>query len=400
MNDPHLLPEERLKKLYAQTEANALFTLDSKLRAGISIKKFVKSGQAMIFKINNDYSEKNYSGTYLSSLKAIILYNQIRTKFKANDPLYAQGLSRDDFNECIKVLTYALDMAEKVKGNLIQEFQVEHQRYLDYCKEQERLDEVRRIKEEQQRHKLEMEAKERAKSHQVLPPSYDQNSIKDHFPQFANTFNQPSSKPIDSHNKIPPARPPQPQTLMSNKDLIIPSNLCHRFRQLAAPNNSKNIETCGFLFGEEISSNQYPKKYKITHLLIPKQSGTADTCSPSDEAEIIMFTSQFNNLVQLGWIHTHPSQTAFLSSVDMHTQFGIQMLMPQAIAIVCSIKYNEDKFLKLTKLGLDQVQKSLSQGVTQSMNFHSYDEKSQMQEDCSGLVEIDNSLKLEVVDQR
>lgn len=113
-----------------------------------------------------------------------------------------------------------------------------------------------------------------------------------------------------------------------------------------------------------------------------------------------MFTSKYANLVQLGWIHTHPSQTAFLSSVDMHTQFGIQMLMPQAVAIVCSIKYNEDKFLKLTKMGFDLVQKSLTEGVTQSMNFHSYNQKEQMQVDCRDLMEFDNISRLEVVDQR
>ncbi len=29
-------------------------------------------------------------------------------------------------------------------------------------------------------------------------------------------------------------------------------------------------------------------------------------------------------LYPLGWIHTHPTQTCFLSSVDVHTQCGYQ----------------------------------------------------------------------------
>eukprot|EP00164_Ancoracysta_twista_P005272 GFYU01007214.1.p1 GENE.GFYU01007214.1~~GFYU01007214.1.p1 ORF type:complete len:133 (+),score=24.38 GFYU01007214.1:53-400(+) len=40
------------------------------------------------------------------------------------------------------------------------------------------------------------------------------------------------------------------------------------------------------------------------------------------------------DLMVLGWIHTHPSQTCFLSSIDVHTQFSYQTLMPEAVAIV------------------------------------------------------------------
>ena len=31
------------------------------------------------------------------------------------------------------------------------------------------------------------------------------------------------------------------------------------------------------------------------------------------------------SLYPLGWIHTHPTQTCFLSSVDVHTQCGYQV---------------------------------------------------------------------------
>jgi STAM-binding protein len=38
---------------------------------------------------------------------------------------------------------------------------------------------------------------------------------------------------------------------------------------------------------------------------------------------------------------THPTQTAFLSSVDMHTHFAYQKMLPEAVAIVCSPKFQE-----------------------------------------------------------
>lgn len=36
------------------------------------------------------------------------------------------------------------------------------------------------------------------------------------------------------------------------------------------------------------------------------------------------------SLYPLGWIHTHPTQTCFLSSVDVHTQCGYQVPLQQS----------------------------------------------------------------------
>lgn len=52
-----------------------------------------------------------------------------------------------------------------------------------------------------------------------------------------------------------------------------------------------------------------------------------------DEEEVIDVQVS-RGLLTLGWIHTHPTQDAFLSSVDLHTQFGYQVMLPEAIAIV------------------------------------------------------------------
>jgi len=43
-----------------------------------------------------------------------------------------------------------------------------------------------------------------------------------------------------------------------------------------------------------------------------------------------------NSLLTLGWIHTHPTQTCFMSSLDLHTHLGYQIMLPEAIAIVCA----------------------------------------------------------------
>ncbi len=52
-----------------------------------------------------------------------------------------------------------------------------------------------------------------------------------------------------------------------------------------------------------------------------------------NEEEI--FEVQFaQELYPLGWIHTHPTQTCFLSSVDVHTHAGYQTMLDEAVAIV------------------------------------------------------------------
>jgi STAM-binding protein len=41
-------------------------------------------------------------------------------------------------------------------------------------------------------------------------------------------------------------------------------------------------------------------------------------------------------LMVCGWIHTHPTQTCFLSSRDLHTSVGYQVMLPESVAIVCA----------------------------------------------------------------
>ena len=59
-------------------------------------------------------------------------------------------------------------------------------------------------------------------------------------------------------------------------------------------------------------------------------------------------------LLTFGWIHTHPTQTCFLSSIDMHTQFSYQIMMPEAIAIVMApSKEPNSGVFTLTPKGMD-----------------------------------------------
>ncbi|CAI0626670.1 unnamed protein product [Linum tenue] len=56
-------------------------------------------------------------------------------------------------------------------------------------------------------------------------------------------------------------------------------------------------------------------------------------CQTLNEEEIFDVQDKLS-LFPLGWIHTHPTQTCFMSSVDLHTHYSYQIMLPEAIAIV------------------------------------------------------------------
>ncbi|XP_042516024.1 AMSH-like ubiquitin thioesterase 3 [Macadamia integrifolia] len=114
----------------------------------------------------------------------------------------------------------------------------------------------------------------------------------------------------------------------SYKHLHIPVKMMEDFLRLAQANTAKNLETCGVLAGSLKN-----RVFHITTLIIPKQESTSDSCQTMNEEEIFDVQDKLS-LFPLGWIHTHPSQTCFMSSVDLHTHYSYQVMLPEAIAIV------------------------------------------------------------------
>lgn len=47
---------------------------------------------------------------------------------------------------------------------------------------------------------------------------------------------------------------------------------------------------------------QSKNAFYISHVLIPKQSGTSDSCEAEDDMEIFMYQDP-RDLITLGWIH-------------------------------------------------------------------------------------------------
>jgi STAM-binding protein len=120
------------------------------------------------------------------------------------------------------------------------------------------------------------------------------------------------------------------------RTVFLPPNLRTHFLKIASPDTRRNLETCGILCGTLVSNALF-----ISTLLIPEQESTSDTCETVNESAIFDYCDS-EDLIVLGWIHTHPTQTCFMSSRDLHTQCGYQVMLPESIAIVCAPSKNPD----------------------------------------------------------
>ena len=92
----------------------------------------------------------------------------------------------------------------------------------------------------------------------------------------------------------------------------------------------------------------------MTHVLIPEQIGTLNTCEALVPEDIEKYQND-NNLIEIGWIHTHPTFSAYMSSIDVHQHCFRQKLMHESIAVVCSIKDNITEIFNMTEDGLNTI---------------------------------------------
>lgn len=192
-----------------------------------------------------------------------------------------------------------------------------------------------------------------------------------------------------------PAKPSQDGIASSSsyQHLYIPVKMMDDFLRLARENTAKNLETCGVLAGSLKN-----KIFHISTLIIPKQESTSDSCQTLNEEEIFEVQDKLS-LFPLGWIHTHPSQTCFMSSVDLHTHYSYQIMLPEAVAIVMAPTDESSPY------GIFHLSDPSGVSVIrncQERGFHPHEEPSDgnpIYEHCSH-VYINPNMKFDVLDLR
>ena len=81
------------------------------------------------------------------------------------------------------------------------------------------------------------------------------------------------------------------QQSASNSQLqkvLVPHSISKKFLNLSAANSARNIETIGMIFGVSEDGG-----FRITHCLLPKQTGTHDSCTTTNEEQIWKFQGEF-----------------------------------------------------------------------------------------------------------
>lgn len=175
--------------------------------------------------------------------------------------------------------------------------------------------------------------------------------------------------------------------------LHISTSMMESFMKLAKSNTDKNLETCGILAG--LLKN---RKFYITALIIPKQEATSSSCQATNEEEIFEVQDK-QSLFPLGWIHTHPTQSCFMSSIDLHTHYSYQIMLPEAVAIVMAptdSSRNHGIFRLTTPGGMSVIRQCQQRG------FHPHNQPPDggpIYDTCTD-VYMNPNLKFDVIDLR
>ncbi|GAA6233560.1 STAM-binding protein [Lates japonicus] len=393
--DISLQPEERVRAL---TKKGSTVEVND----DVPPRRYFRSGMEMI-RMANIYTEEG------NIEHAFVLYNKYITLFIEKLPKhrdYKTANIPEKKDTLKKLKDVAFPQAEILKKALLRRFEQEYAQYLVKKKteedamaqeqsrqraldaERERVAEMQRRQREQEqfsafeemirRQELEKE-RQRVLLEFATPaaPSPDTplipgiqgpplvsptppHSPEDTYTGSNHQYNHPPTT-IGTPASGPPSfdRSLKPGSLVSPgnnntmvdalRQLAVPAELCRSFLRLAEANTSRAVETCGILCGK-LTRNAFT----VTHVIVPKQCGGPDYCDTENEEELFLIQDQYD-LITLGWIHTHPTQTAFLSSVDLHTHCSYQMMLPEAIAIVCSPKFNEIGYFRLTDRGTDEI---------------------------------------------
>ncbi|KAG8056609.1 hypothetical protein GUJ93_ZPchr0002g23536 [Zizania palustris] len=115
-------------------------------------------------------------------------------------------------------------------------------------------------------------------------------------------------------------------------------------------------------------------------------------CEATNEEEILEVFEQMCSPSYLGWIHTHPTQDCFMSSVDLHNHYSYQKDLPEAFAIVMAPSKGEQNTFHLTVPdGMGDI------GGCEARGFHPH--ATETYEECSHL-QWRSALSLHVVDLR
>ncbi|XP_048362567.1 AMSH-like protease isoform X2 [Sphaerodactylus townsendi] len=397
--DVSLTPEERVRTL-------------SKLGCNITINEDITPRRYFRFGVEME----RMASVYLEEgnlENAFVLYNKFITLFVEKLP------GHRDYQQCAvpekqdimkKLKDIAFPRTDELKKDLLKKYNVEYQEYIqgkNKCKaellkkleqqnlieaEKKRIAQIRQQQLEKQQFqffedqlkKQDLARDQKSKDKSVSSEQTDGSMLSSCLSAHQNnTFSTVlTNKSEASAGRSPPiSRAIKADATLSS----VQSNVAEGLRSVVLP---KYLSQKFLLLAE---ANTTHNEFTITHVIVPKQSAGPDYCDVENVEELFSVQDQ-HDLLTLGWIHTHPTQTAFLSSVDLHTHCSYQLMLPEAIAIVCSPKHNDTGVFRLTNAGILEVSACKKKG------FHPHTKDPRMFNTCNHVIGKD--VKITVLDLR
>uniref|UniRef100_A0A1B0DIQ1 Uncharacterized protein n=2 Tax=Phlebotomus papatasi TaxID=29031 RepID=A0A1B0DIQ1_PHLPP len=278
----------------------------SDIDLNIPIRRYYRSGMEMVRMANVYLSEGNLEDAYILYMKFMTLFIE---KIKSHPEYKTVAAATKQQNQA--KLKEVLPITEKLKTTLLGRYEKEYTQFL--------------ANKEAERAKEAAAARERAKN-SIPPPTASlsgASAATDFAPSAPNaelldSIVYPNDFPSDPNrssssglilpdsDKKHPTRPtfdrnlkPSSSSLLDGtlRTVVVPIDTMTSFLELAKSNTQSNVETCAILAGA-LAHNQLI----LTHMILPKQKGTSDSCNTMNEEEIFDVQDQ-HNLITLGWIH-------------------------------------------------------------------------------------------------
>lgn len=391
--DVSLTPEERVRALTKKGSA-------VEVNEAVPVRRYFRSGMEMI-RMAQIYAEE------ANMEHAFVLYNKYITLFiekLPKHPEYKLSTIPEKKDTLKKLKEVAFPQAEELKKCLLKRYEKEYAEFLTKKREEDatmhrELEKQKELDAERRRVAVLQRRQEEQQQFSRFEEMIRRQELEQERQRILQGFSAPASPPHQAplipgvqgppppytlsptppespgHSTAPATATPTPAPVFDRslkpgslsisgnstsvdglRQVSVPAELCSKFLQMANSNTIRSVETCGILCGKLMRN-----AFTVTHVIVPKQCGGPDYCDTENEEELFLVQDQ-HDLITLGWIHTHPTQTAFLSSVDLHTHCSYQLMLPEAIAIVCSPKFNETGYFRLTEYGMEKISTCTQKG--------------------------------------
>lgn len=258
----------------------------------VFFSRYYRSGNELYRMAIVYMNEGNHENAYILFLRFLTLFVEkvpAHPKFKLDVPAITR---KENKQKMVEIMSFT----EKLKKKLLDRYAKEYEQYLidQEVQKKNAIEEARRRELEDKKSKT---VNPPPTSFQPSPsaPNLDEIVYPGDFPSFDPSKTSPGllpgTKPPGYDRTIKPSNSFMEGGL---RRMHVPDDTMRKFLELARSNTDRNVETCGILAGKLQQHQLY-----ITHIIIPKQNGTSDSCNTMNEEEI--FDVQDNlQLVTLG----------------------------------------------------------------------------------------------------